>query len=474
MTEQLLPTIGLEIHAELKTRSKMFCGCKNDPHQDEPNIYVCPVCLAHPGTLPVINAEAVRHVLQVGLAIGGTVATFTEFDRKNYFYPDIPKNYQISQYQHPLVTGGRIGSVAVTRIHLEEDTARSSHKQNTSLVDFNRAGVPLMELVTEPVIHDTETAVAFARDLRLLLKYLGASDANLERGEMRIEANISVGERNGPLGTKVEVKNLNSFKAVEQAISYEIKRHRELLTRGEKITQETRGWDENKQKTFSQRMKESSHDYRYFPEPDLPKLQLDEIPHLSSAKLRSTPLVTPWDLRTKYIEAGLQETMAETLVGNVGLQLFYASVCSKLTTKEERTLAANYLTTDVLGTMSRVGYEGRDLPDLQPDEFARLIGLLTEGTISSRGAKEILVIWLQDGEDPVSIAKKHNLVQVSDTSALIAAIHEVLAKNGKVVEEYRAGKAPALQFLVGQCMKVTKGSANPQKLQELLIAEIGR
>ena len=276
-------TIGLEIHAELKTKTKMFCNSKNDPDEKRPNVNICPVCMAYPGTLPTVNFEAVKHVVRVGCAINGEIADYSEFDRKNYFYPDIPKGYQISQYKFPLVKGGMLNGVKITRVHLEEDTARSSHDQgNYSLVDFNRAGVPLMELVTEPVIHTAEEASAFAKELQLLLQALGAGEANMEKGEMRVEANISIAPKTDNesrisnnekeiLGTKVEVKNLNSFKAVEKAIIYELKRHEEMLEKGEKIIQETRGWDENKEVTFSQRAKEDSHDYRYFPRPGYPK-----------------------------------------------------------------------------------------------------------------------------------------------------------------------------------------------------------
>ena len=270
-------TIGLEIHAELKTKSKMFCGCANTSinslgRSDLPNVYICPVCMGHPGTLPVINKEAIKKVLLVGTALGSEIADFTEFDRKNYFYPDIPKGYQISQYKHPLVTGGSLVGVEITRIHLEEDTARSSHDTpNVSLVDYNRAGVPLMELVTEPVIHTSIEAVKFAKELQLLLQYLGVSDANMEKGEMRVEVNLSV-SKTETFGTKVEIKNINSFRAVGKAIDFEFKRQTEMLEKGEKVVQETRGWDENKEVTFSQRLKESAHDYRYFEDPDLPKL----------------------------------------------------------------------------------------------------------------------------------------------------------------------------------------------------------
>lgn len=278
-------TVGLEVHAELKTLSKMFCACRNAPGEKAPNTNICPVCMAHPGTLPVINKEAVHKVLLVGAAVGGILADYTEFDRKNYFYPDIPKGYQISQYEHPLVKGGALAGVALTRVHLEEDTARSQHEGESSLVDYNRAGVPLMELVTEPVINSAEQAGTFAKELQLLLRTLGAGEANMEKGEMRVEANISV-SLDDTLGTKVEVKNLNSFRSVERAIAFEAARQSALLEKGEEVAQETRGWDEQKQVTFSQRKKESSHDYRYFPDPDLPKLLLSDMPEFSLENLK--------------------------------------------------------------------------------------------------------------------------------------------------------------------------------------------
>ena len=309
------PTIGLEIHAELSTKTKMFCNSANNPNEMRPNVNVCPVCLAHPGTLPVINREAVRHVLRIGTAIGGTTADFTEFDRKSYFYPDMPKGYQISQYEHPFITGGTLAGVAITRVHLEEDTARSIHAGGKSLVDFNRAGIPLMELVTEPVISNAETADRFARELQLLLRTLRASEANLEKGEMRIEANISVAQdtrfnlksessKVEPciLGTKVEVKNLNSFRSVERAIAYEIERQIALIEKGGKVVQETRGWDEAKQETFHQRFKEGSADYRYFPEPDLPKLFLSDISEFSHETIRASLPELPWERRERYTE----------------------------------------------------------------------------------------------------------------------------------------------------------------------------
>ncbi len=462
------PTIGLEIHAELKTDSKMFCGCRNNPNEVTPNINICPICMAHPGTLPVINKKAMHHVLRVGSAVSGSFADFTEFDRKNYFYPDIPKNYQISQYKYPLISGGYINNVSITRIHLEEDTARSIHTEKGSLVDYNRAGVPLMELVTDPVIHSAEDAVLFAKELRLILLYLGASDANLEKGEMRIEANVSVSREDGVFGTKVEVKNLNSFKAVEQAIRYEIKRQIEVLERGEKVVQETRGWDENKQKTFSQRLKEESHDYRYYPDPDLPKLYLSSIEGFEKESITNTLPELPNTLRNKYRDEGLRDQIIELLVGNIELNVFYQKVITYLDKNEFET-ARNYITSDIQGLLSKSGYSGKSLAEMNPQEFSELIKMIHSGSVSSRGAKDILAVWVLDGGKPQDIARENNLIQVSDESSLREIIQKVLDENQKVLVEYRNGKEASLQFLIGQCMRATKGSANPEKLRILII-----
>src|SRR3989344_9507950 len=311
--EKYKATIGLEIHAELKTNTKMFCDSKNDPDETKPNVNICPVCMSHPGTLPAINKQAVKSVLKVGMALNGNLADFTEFDRKNYFYPDIPKGYQISQYKFPLVSGGELNDVKLTRIHLEEDTARNQHVGEESLIDFNRAGVPLMELVTEPVITSAKQAGDFARELQLLLRALGVAEVKREKREMGVEANISWGlgldqtdslvgrTDRSVLGTKVEVKNLNSFRSVERAIEYELRRQREVIESGGKVEQETRGWDDAKGVTFSQRKKESSHDYRYFPEPDLPKLKLSQVPEWSREKLEASLPELPWTKRARWM-----------------------------------------------------------------------------------------------------------------------------------------------------------------------------
>lgn len=464
------PTIGLEIHAELATATKMFCACKNDPEEARANANVCPVCMAHPGTLPVPNREAVRQVLRVGAAIDGTLADFSEFDRKSYFYPDIPKGYQISQYEHPLVLGGSLAGVAVTRIHLEEDTARSSHEGGASLVDFNRAGVPLMELVTEPVIHDAETAGTFARELQLLLRTLGASHANLEKGEMRIEANISV-SKDDSFGTKVEVKNLNSFRSVERAIAFEVERQSKLLDEGGVVVQETRGWDENGQRTFSQRLKEGSADYRYFPEPDIPKLLLSEEPELSADAIKASLPELPWQRRDRYTSLGLKTTDAAYLSDTNARSEFFDAVLTELGLRQDDILlAANYLISDAAGWYAKNGrleYEG-----LEPMSFARLIRLVSEGKLSSRGAKDVLALMLESGGDPEALAGEHGLLQVSDEGALRGVVKQVIADHEVAVLEYKGGKEASLQFLIGMSMKATKGAGNPASLKALLLEEL--
>ena len=476
MKEKYKTTVGLEIHAELSTKTKMFCACKNDSDEKRPNVNICPICMGHPGTLPVINKEAVKHVLKVGLALGGKLADFTEFDRKNYFYPDIPKGYQISQYKNPLVLGGELAGVQLTRIHLEEDTARSTHDTGThSLVDFNRAGVPLMELVTEPVIHSAEEASSFAKELQLLLQYLGASEANMEKGEMRVEANISVG-REGERGTKVEVKNLNSFRAVERAIAYETERHIELIESGEKVVQETRGWDEKKEITFSQRLKEDSHDYRYFPDPDLPKLKISEIVDFSQEKLKSELPELPWVKRDRLVkDFGIKSEDAEMYVRSLEWGRYFESVIS--TFKENKKLVlltSNYITSDLAGLVKNnpePWQGGEGLP--KATDFSKLMVMISENKVSSRGAKDILKMMYEKGGDPETIANKENLLQKSDEGELNNIVKKIIDANAAVAADYKSGKASALQFLIGQGMKETKGSANPEVLKKLFLSMLG-
>lgn len=452
MSSKYIPTIGLEIHAELSTKTKMFCNSKNDTEEVKPNTNICPVCMGYPGSLPVLNFEAVRQVLRLGVAVEGEIANYTEFDRKNYFYPDIPKGYQISQYKHPLVRGGNISGIELTRVHLEEDTAKSTHAGDDSLLDFNRAGVPLMELVTEPVIHDAETASRFAKEFQLLLIYLGASEANMEKGEMRVEANISVSQSD-KLGTKVEVKNLNSFRAVEKAIKFEIERHINLLEKGEEILQETRGWDENKEETFSQRTKEDSHDYRYFPDPDLPKLFIKEIPEFDIKVLEDSLPELPWEKRKRYKQSfGLKDEDIEIYVRDIEWGSYFEEVISKLENQDSIKLASNYITSDLK-------------KPIIVEEFVEVIRMLEKGEISSRGAKDVLKIISEEGGSVRTIVESQGLFQKSDTGELEKIATRIIEGNEKAVEEYKKGNEAPLQFLIGQGMKETRGSANPEVLK---------
>jgi aspartyl-tRNA(Asn)/glutamyl-tRNA(Gln) amidotransferase subunit B len=421
--------------------------------------------MAHPGTLPVVNKEAVKFLMMVGKAIGGTLANYSEFDRKNYFYPDIPKAYQISQYQFPFVTGGEIAGVKITRVHLEEDTARSLHDQGEeSLVDFNRAGVPLMELVTEPVIHSPKQAGDFARELQLLLRTLGVSDANMEKGEMRVEANISVSTTD-ELGTKVEVKNLNSFKSVESAIEFETKRHIEVLEKGGVLEQETRGWDENKSKTFVQRKKETAQDYRYFPDPDIPKFSREHIEEFSDSRISEILPETPDSKRHNYRDLGLDEKQIEIIISDLQRDRFFKQVLTHATESAvEPKALANYFVTDVLNLVN----EDTNLDTASAVGFAKLITLVAEDKITSRVAKDLLQEVVFEGADPVLITKERGLLQENSEEALLELVHGIIADNPSVVSEYKAGKESAVQYLVGQAMKQTKGAANPGVLVKLL------
>lgn len=466
MSHSYVTTIGLEIHAELHTNSKMWCGCKNDPTEKRPNINICEVCMAHPGTLPVPNKEAIRKVVQVGLAVGANIADFTEFDRKNYFYPDIPKGYQLSQYKLPIVSGGSIRGVELTRIHLEEDTAKSSHEGGTTLVDYNRAGVPLMELVTEPVIHSAEEAGAFARELQRILRYVGASEANMDMGQMRVEANISVSKDPKKFGTKCEVKNLNSFKSVEDAIRFEVARHIDLIESGGSVVQETRGWDEVKQETFSQRKKENAHDYRYFPDPDLPKLYLSKLFDLEAMKKEIPELAE--SRKTRLIASGLKDEVAEIIVTDPSTAIYF----DELVRGKDRaytTLAANYLVADIFGLLKKESKEliASNFPSVA--SFGTLLDMITANELSSRGAKDLLPFMIENKNLDVQIvAKEKGLIQTNDTGALKAIVTEVIAENPTQVADYKNGKESMFMYFVGQCMKKSKGAGNPSVFQELL------
>lgn len=467
---EYLATIGLEIHAELNTKSKMFCSCVNNPDEETPNKNICPVCMAEPGTLPVVNKKAVESVLRVGKAIGANLANFTEWDRKNYFYPDIPKGYQISQYKYPLVEGGVLSGVQITRIHLEEDTGSSSHDAGDfSIVDFNRAGVPLMELVTEPVIHDGETAMRFGKELQLLLRTLGVSDANMEKGQMRVEANISI-SKTEKFGTKVEVKNLNSFRSVADAIAYEIKRQESVIESGGAIEQETRGWDENAGKTFSQRKKESANDYRYFPDPDIPKLMCKEVFGENYEKLEALPEL-PWTKRERILALGVDEKVAEIYVSDFTLGKLFDEVCEKLNGDQSKIkLASNYISSDLVGLIKT---DPKDSLLITSDTFVEIVKMIDANELSSRGAKDALLIAYKEGGSILDIATKNNLIQKSDMGELENIAKQIIEANKAQADDYRSGKTALLQFFVGQGMKATRGAGNPKVLGDIFSKLLG-
>ncbi|KKP98367.1 MAG: Aspartyl/glutamyl-tRNA(Asn/Gln) amidotransferase subunit B [Parcubacteria group bacterium GW2011_GWD2_38_12] len=481
----MTPVIGLEIHVRLKTKTKMFCESLNDSAEHHPNINICPVCAGHPGVLPTINKKAVEHVLRVGFALGSEIAEISKFDRKNYFYPDLPKGYQISQYDKPfclggvLIIGGR--KVRIRRVHLEEDAGKLMHSENGnfSLVDLNRAGTPLMELVTEPDIRSAKEAKIFCEELQIIFRYLDISNADMEKGEMRCEANISLADEDGKFGTKVEVKNLNSFKSVEHAIEYEIERQKTVLNSGQVVVHETRGWDENGKETFSQRSKEEAHDYRYFPDPDLPILEVSKLFDLDKLKLSIPEL--PLEKRSRFMnQYALFQSEAEILIKDRSLAEFFENVASELESwiednKEESSgkennnlikLAVNYILSDLMSLVHETNNTIKEIL-ITPENFSELIILIHKNKISSAGAKIVLKEMFLTGADPSNIVEAKNLLQVSDAGQLEKIVREIIDGNPKVMADYKAGKENALQFFIGQGMKQTKGQANPSVLQEL-------
>lgn len=493
-----IPVIGMEVHVELKTQSKMFCSCKNSlGHEKKPNIHICPVCTAQPGTLPVPNEKAIEAVQLAGLALNCELNLKSKFDRKNYFYPDIPKGYQISQFDQPLcglgymdiTVGNEQGAmnkrIGVTRIHLEEDTGKLVHPDNAdyTLVDFNRAGVPLMELVTEPDIENGEQARNFCTKLQQICRYLGISDADMEKGNMRCEVNLSLHKEGEPKlsGTKVEVKNINSFRFVEKAINYEIERQTELLENGEKIVQETRGWDSVKNVTVSQRKKESAHDYRYFPEPDIPPMEFsNEYVEELKGKLPELP-----DAKEKRFagEYGLNEQDISVLTAEKDLAEYFERVIGELKEKivskeisagEEKAvkLAVNYLISEVRKHLAENNHDIRDIK-ITPENYAELIGIVADGKINSSAAQTVLKEMYHTGGDPSQIIEEKNLGQVNDTGELEKTVEAVLEANAQSVEDYKAGKENAIKFLMGQVMKQSGGKANPQMVMEMLKQKLG-
>ncbi len=469
--------IGIEIHVQLRTASKMFCGCSNDIGEAAPNANTCPVCLGLPGALPVLNREAVRHVLATGIAIEASMPEVTRWDRKNYFYPDLPKGYQISQYELPLASAGRLvvetsrGSVEVgiTRAHLEEDTARLQHTREAgrriSLLDYDRSGAPLMEIVTDPVIHDAETARRYAEELRLLLLAIGASHAAMESGQMRVEANVSLRAVGGEaFGTRVEVKNMNSFRSVERAIEFEIARQEAALRAGEPLIQETRGWDDDRGVTYHMRTKETSDDYRYFPEPDLPPLRLDPA---WLEEIRASLPELPAARRARYRdELGLSAYDADVLVSDAAATAIFEAARAA-----DPRLPAKRLSNWVCGEYLRLA-KGDDaaveVTRIDGAELAALVRLVEDGQVSGTNAKEVLLRVARSGRSVADVVVEAGFRQISDTGALQVAVDEVIAENPEAVADIRAGAQKAIGFLTGQVMKKTRGQADAGLVQQLI------
>ncbi len=467
-------TIGLEVHVQLKTRTKMFCGCSTGYGAD-PNTLVCPVCLGYPGAMPVMNAEAIRLTVLSGLMLTCQIRPWSKFDRKSYFYPDMPKNYQISQYDRPLCEGGSLAidcdgtekTVRITRIHLEEDVGKSVHLSGCSGVDFNRAGHPLMELVTEPDIESPAQAQAFLRTLRQMLRYIGVSDCNLEDGNMRCDVNCSVRpEGRESLGTKTELKNLNTLKGVFSALTYELARQKRECEAGRPIIQETRRWDPDAQCTVSMRSKEDAHDYRYFPEPDLmPVVLAPEMVEQWRLALPELPREKCRRFRDAY---NLPDYDAAVLSADAGTAAFFEAVAAACANPKA---ASNWVMTEVLRVLTVRECDIGQLP-LTPEALGGLIRLVDAGTLNGPSAKAVFEVLVEQGGDPACIVREKGLTQVSDSGALETLVDQALAANPKSVADYRAGREAAAKFLMGQVMRLSRGKANPQLVGQVLEARL--
>lgn len=507
------PIIGLEIHVRLKTKTKMFCSCPNVDDSNPPNTAICPVCTGQPGSLPALNAEAVRLGVRAGLALECTIPDQAHFDRKNYFYPDLPKGYQISQFDFPIAEHGRFIvdvpkkealpsreriEVGITRAHLEEDAAKNIHDgaSSSSLIDFNRAGVPLTEIVTEPDVRSPAEAKAFLQELQLLLRSLHISEADMEKGYMRCDANISLlpvdeqGLKTQPeFNPKTEIKNLNSFRAVERALQFEIGRQQAMLEKGEIPQGATRGWDENKGETFEQRTKESSADYRYFPEPDLPPVSLAEIREQETSRLPELPIETRARLQEEW---GFSVDDTKFFVANEGWVGYVEAVMGELGTwiaatddtkdtagdvlkkrrEELAKLAGGWFTTKLAGLLSANGKTIKDVK-ISPENFAEFLHLIDDGAVNSANAQKLLTLMMEKGTDPSHLLEEHNLGQMDDADALAKTVASVLEQNADQVAQIRAGKVALVKWFVGGIMKATEGRANPEQAEAEVKKQLG-
>ncbi len=469
------PIIGLEVHAQLLTRSKIFCGC-SAVFGGEPNTYTCPVCTGQPGSLPVLNVKAVEFAIKMALACNCTISPFSLFARKNYFYPDLPKGYQISQYEYPLAkdgymeisANGREKRIGIIRIHMEEDAGKLVHEgafesSASSLVDFNRTGVPLIEIVSGPDIRTPQEAGCYLRGLRDILRYLEVCDGDMEKGSFRCDANVSVRPQGGrDFGTRTELKNMNSFRHVEQALGYEIKRQIGLVEAGEEVVQETRLWDEEQGRTLAMRGKEEAHDYRYFPDPDLVPLEVSEA---WIEEIRGTLPELPVDKRERFIrQYGIPEYDAAILTGSQSLANYYEE-CVRLF--GEAKMVSNWIMGDLLRELKKDDREIEECP-VPPKHLASMLKMINDGVISGKIAKTVFEEMYRSGRGPEKIVHEEGLIQLTDVDEIQRIIRGVLQENPKLVEDYRKGKEQVLGFFVGQVMKATRGKANPKLVNELL------
>lgn len=466
--------IGLEIHIQLLARTKVFCSCRA-AFGGEPNTNVCPVCMGYPGVLPALNEQAIRMAYVVSRALNCELSDNAVFDRKNYFYPDMPKNYQISQFHSPVGTGGfiefeyegEIRKIGIHDVHLEEDAGKMIHEDGVSLLDYNRAGTPLLEIVTNPDLVTGEETEVFLQNFRKFVRYLGVCDGNMEEGSMRCDANVSINEKGKGLGTKVEIKNLNSSRNVKLALNHEIRRHREVIESGDQIIQETRLWDADSGSTFSMRTKEEANDYRYFPDPDLPPFRPDKT---FLDDIETTQVELPVYRRRRLIDAyTLSDVQADFLCEEKPRADFFEKTIDLGCDAKQ---AASWLGGDVKKILNRQGIDLTAGP-LTPERLSAMIALITEGKISGKIAKDVLEVIFEEDKDPAEIIEERGWETISDNSAIDAFVDEVLGQNPKVVEQIRAGAPKAVGFLVGQVMKKSAGKADPKTVQELLKTKIG-
>jgi len=469
--------IGLEVHVQLNTNSKIFCSCSTQ-FGAQANTQVCPVCLGLPGVLPVLNKEVLKKAIQAGLSLHCKIASYSKFDRKNYFYPDLPKAYQISQYDKPIcydgyieiVTGNEMKRIGITRLHMEEDAGKNIHSEDSdykvSYVDFNRTGVPLIEIVSEPDINTPDEAYQYLQNLRSILKYIEVSDCNMEEGSLRCDVNVSLKPKGAKeFGQKVEIKNLNSFRAVKLALEYEIERQKKMLLQNEKITQETRLWDADRNTTYSMRSKEEAHDYRYFPEPDLPPIEISKD---FIEQLKNELPELPHEKRIRFMQQyGLPEYDAQVLTATKQLASYYEAVVADGAQPKK---ASNWIMSEVLAKIDDP--EFIDSFIVNPKDLATLLKRIDDATISGKIAKTVFEEMLETGKNPDTIINDKGLRQVTDTAAIESIIDEVIKNNPKSVEDFKNGKDKAFKFLIGQVMKESKGKANPQMVNDILIKKL--